>query len=198
MVVNLLGECDKRPVLYTLIKMFQNMGDLLVVSDDKKIMRLADDTGHYQNVMIAYTEDGIDDFFLDFPYNMSDFEWVIICNTVTADADLYLYVKALLPSEDEKDSLEYLEKYETIELFSHGIIDKTTMLRVEEFESYKNMPPMSPGVIKAVASIMCKYIKKDAEGLAAIARVSYPPPAEAKKEKASTLPKLNFKKKGGK
>lgn len=198
MVVNLLGECDKRPVLYTLIKLFQTLGDVLVVSDDPKIMRLADDNGHYQNTMIAYTSEGIDEFFVDFPYNKDDFEWTIIVNIPTADADLFLYVKSLLPSEDEQTMLEYLDEYETLELFKPGVLDKSTPYRVEQFEAYRNMPPMSPGVVNAVCTVLSKHMNKDVKTLAGIATVSYPAPAGSHSEKSLPIPKFSFKKGGGK
>ena len=71
MIVNIIGECDKRPVLYTCMKILQNIGDVLLISNSSRLMRLSDTRdigGHYQNTMIAVTMDGIDDFFDDFKY----------------------------------------------------------------------------------------------------------------------------------
>ena len=91
MIVNVLGNCDTRPLTYTLIKLFQSFGDVLLTSCNSKILRLSDtgeSEGHYQNTMISYTPDGLDDFWDEFEYNPNDFEHKIIEGIISPDADL--------------------------------------------------------------------------------------------------------------
>ena len=42
MVINIIGDCDKRPVLYTVMKICQTLGDVLLVSSSSRLMRLSD------------------------------------------------------------------------------------------------------------------------------------------------------------
>ena len=172
MVINIIGDCDKRPVLFTVMKICQTLGDVLLVTSSSRLSRLSDtgeSYGHYQNTMIAVTQDGIDDFWEDFIYDVSDFESIIIDNMVSADADLVIYVKGLIQSQNELDNLEYLDGYETIELYKGKFIDATTMIRCEEFEAMRDMCVISPKVAEKVAAIMAKALNKDPKRIQQIA-----------------------------
>lgn len=172
MVINIIGECDKRPVLYTLMKICQTLGDVLVISNNTRLKRLSDTRetyGHYQNTMIAITSEGIDDFFDDFAYDLSDYEFVIIDNIIKSDADLYIYVKGFDVSEFEQDTLEYIDDVETIELYRGKLLDSKTLINCEEFEAYGDMCPINSKVAEKVASIMAKKLNKPVKNLIGIA-----------------------------
>lgn len=172
MVINVIGECDKRPVLYTIMKICQTLGDVLIVSNNTRLKRLSDTRetyGHYQNTMIAITADGIDDFFEDFMYDLSDFEFVVIDNIVKADADLYIYVKGYSVSEFESDTMEYIDEYETIELYKGKLLDSKTLLACEEFEAFSDMCPINSKVAEKVATILAKKLNKPVKNLIGIA-----------------------------
>lgn len=172
MVINIIGDCDKRPVLYTIMKICQSLGDVLLVSSSSRLIRLSDtrDTyGHYQNCMIAITQDGIDDFFEEFVYDITDFEFIIVDNIVTADADLVIYVAGMTQSIQEHDNLEYIDNYETIELYRGRLLDASTMLKCEEFEALGNMCPIGTKIAEKVANALCKQLGTDAKKLVTIA-----------------------------
>lgn len=180
MVINIIGDCDKRPVLYTVMKICQSLGDVLLITSSSRLARLSDtgDTGgHYQNTMIGVTYDGIDEFWEDFTYDVSDFNFTIIDNIISADADLVIYVKGMTVSEAEEDNLEYVENYSTIELYKGGFLDKNTPFRCEEFEAYRDMCTISPKLSATVAKIMAPLLNttaKHLEDLANAATSSYP------------------------
>lgn len=172
MIINIIGECDKRPVLYTVMKICQTLGDVLLVTSSSRLIRLSDTGatyGHCQNTMIAVTHEGIDDFWEEFTYDPLDFNFIIVDNIVTAGADITLYVKGLAASESELDVLEYIENYDTIELYKHGLIDAKTLLRCEEFESLRTFCPISTKISSAVASILAKRMNVDVKKLTTIA-----------------------------
>lgn len=174
MVINIIGDCDKRPVLYTVMKICQSLGDVLLVTSSSRLIRLSDtgeSYGHYQNTMIAVTQDGIDDFWEQFIYGVSDFEFIIIDNLVSADADLVIYVKGMIESEAEKDNLEYIDSYETIDLYKGKLLDATTMIRCEEFEALKDMVTVNTKVAEKVSTIMAKALNTDAKKIYAMATV---------------------------
>lgn len=166
MVINIIGDCDKRPVLYTVLKVCQSLGDVLLVSSSSRLIRLSDTResyGHYQNTMVAITQDGIDDFFDEFMYDLTDFEYTIIDNIVAAEADLVIYVKGMIESETEKDNLEYLDGYETIELYKGNLVGGNTMVNCEEFEALRDLCPISPKVAEKVSQVLAKALNADAK-----------------------------------
>lgn len=194
MRINLIGECDKRPVLYTLLKICQGMGDVLLITSSSRINRLSDtrDTyGHYQNTMIAVTHEGLDDFLENFVYDLVDFNYVIIDNIIDADADLTIYVQGYVQSEWEKDNLEYLDSYATIKLYSDKLLEATTQYKLEEFESLRDMCVVAPKVAAKLATILSQATGVSAKNLEGLAL----------KNTSAPIPKSSGKfsfKKGGK
>ncbi len=159
MIISVIGDCDKRPVIYCLLKILQEFGDVLYVSSDSRVLRLAENRqqfGHYQNVMVAYTQDGFDDFFDDCGYTPGDFNAVLLDNVECVEADLVLYVAGMVQSEFELAQLEYIEEYVTLNIFSRSLYDGTTAKRVEAFEAYANLYPMSSKIVSAVVSALSK------------------------------------------
>ena len=161
MLINIIGECDKRPVLYTIMKVAQTLGDVLLVSSSKRVLRLSDTRdsgGHYQNTMICTTDGGIDDFLESFEYSIRDFEYIIVDNIVAPDADVYIYVEGYERSEFEEDMLEYIEDYSTIPLYKNKLLAADTMYRLERFESLGDMAPISKVLATEVAKVLAPKI----------------------------------------
>lgn len=125
MVISLIGDTDKRPFLYTLLKICQFLGDVLLVTNDRHLARLIEDeeddveviAGHFQNTLVVVTDATPDDARILVGYNNEDYEYIIYDNTLDADGDLILYIAGCEMSERERDMLEYLEEgtdYHTI------------------------------------------------------------------------------------
>lgn len=172
MIINLVGGCDKRPVLFTIMKICQTLGDVLLVTADKRLSRLSDTNatyGHYQNTMIAIADDGIDEFWDSFSYTDDDFDFIIIDNLSTAEADVIIYVKGMAISQADEDMLEYLEDYSTIELYKGALVDKNTLLRCEEFEALADMCPINPNVSATVAKVLAPALGRDPKRLTEMA-----------------------------
>lgn len=203
MIINIIGDCDKRPVLYTVMKICQSLGDVLLVSSSSRLMRLSDTQasyGHYQNCMVTVTQEGIDDFFDNFEYDLADFEFVIIDNIISADADIYIYVEGMTQSENELDMLEYIEEYETIKLYKGHLIDGKTLYHLEEFEALKNMCPIGTSIASRVAQILApkfapskankETTKKYVENFTKIAMAQNPTPDTESRKNKSILNKI--------
>ena len=187
MHINVIGECDKRPVIYTLMKICQELGDVLLITTDSRLLRLSDtrDTyGHYQNTMIAVTNEGLDDFLDSFVYDLVDFENVIIDNIVDPDADVVIYVKGYVQSENEKDMLEYLDDYKVIEPYTRKLLDSSTPYKLEEFESLVDMCVVAPKLAKEVADALSGALKVSTDNLKNIALKN----TSVKVPKSSPLP----------
>lgn len=172
MIINIIGDCDKRPVLFTVMKIAQGLGDVLLVTTSSRLIRLSDTGetyGHCQNTMIAVTNEGIDDFWEEFSYNPEDFDFVIVDNIITADADCTLYVKGMAQTDDELANLEYLDSYETIELFKGKLLDANTLLRCEEFEALSSFCVIGTKLAEKLGTLLSKYLNVDAKKLIGIA-----------------------------
>lgn len=195
MTISVIGDCDTRPVIYTLMKICQSLGDVLMVTSNNRLLRLSDTRdsfGHYQNTMIGYTTDGIDNFWEDCIYDLSDFEYIIIDNMITAEAGVVIYCRGLLESEEEKDNLEYIETYTTIDLYAGDLAGKQTLFNCEEFEAYKDMCPINPKLAEKVAAALAEPFGMRKDSLVKIATVptSTHPKALPQQKKA----KVGFKK----
>lgn len=163
MIVNVIGDCDKRAVLYSMMKILHTLGDVLFLTSDARLLRLSDtgqSCGHYQNVMIGMTSEGVDDFFEESHHYAQDFEYVIIDGIVYAGSDVYVYVDGFTQSEEIKGTLEDIDEYVAIQLYKKKMIDAQTIYRMEEFEAYGNMPPMGKMVTTEVAKILAHHIKQ--------------------------------------
>ncbi len=172
MIVNIVGDCDKRPVLYTVMKICQTLGDTLLVTTDNRMLRLSDTRetqGHYQNVMIAVTTNGIDDFFEDFIYGPQDFANIIVDGMVSADANATIYVKGLMESEEEATMLEYIEGYSTIDLYGGKAAVSPAFLNCEKFEAFRCFNPINATIAAQVADALAKAAGTSAVNLSKIA-----------------------------
>lgn len=168
MIINIIGDCDKRPVTYCALKILQSIGDVLFITTSSRLVRLSDtgeSGGHYQNTMIGVTGDGIDDFFSEFSYNRNDFDNILVDNIVEADADLTIYVEGMVTSENEKAYLSMLDNYKTIRLYKGKLLDGTTAYKMEQFEALRDMTPMNAKVIKAVAAALSETLGMPANRL---------------------------------
>lgn len=159
MVINIIGDCDKRAVLYTVMKICQRLGDVILVTSSSRLMRLSDtkaELGHYQNTMIAVTQDGIDDFWEQCKYAADDFDFVIIDNIIEAEADVHIYCKGMVQSEEEEVAIEYIDDLSTIDLYKGRMLAGDTLYRCEEFEALRNMCTISPKIADVVSNILAK------------------------------------------
>lgn len=172
MIINIIGDCDKRPVTYCAMKILQELGDVLLITTSSRLVRLSDtgeSGGHYQDTMIGVTTDGIDDFFSEFNYNRNDFYNIIVDNVIEAEANLTIFVEGMATSETEEYYLSLLGNYKTIRLYKGKLLDNTTAYRLEQFEALRDMTPMNAKVIKAVAAAMSESLGIPAQKLEAIA-----------------------------
>ena len=166
MIVNVLGNCDRRPLTYTLMKLFQAYGDVLVTSNVNRILRLSDtgeSEGHYQNIMIAYTPYGLDDFWDSFEYNPNDFEHKIIDGILSPDADIFFYCQSREETENEVDEQSYIDSNRLIKVKLYAketnYFNQLTMYNLEEFESLRDMCSISDKLNKDVAKVVSPHMR---------------------------------------
>ncbi len=172
MIISVIGDCDKRPVIYCMIKVMQEFGSVLYLTSNSSALRLTPNRlsgEHYQNTMVVYTEDGFDDYFDNCGYTPDDFGCVLLDNVECAEADLTVYVAGMVQSPAESAVLEYTEEYSTINLFSRSVYDGSIMRKVEEFEAFSNLCPMPYKVVSAVVPVLSKLHLAESKALMKIA-----------------------------
>ena len=122
MVITLLGQTDKRPVFYTIMKMCEYMGDCALVTNLHRFSRLTedptDDIGSYRNIDIFVGDFTADDVWDGIGHMPMDYDYVLLDNIYTTDTNLIIYVKGAGIDEMDQPNLDALEpdEYVTIKM----------------------------------------------------------------------------------
>ena len=156
MKIGFLGLTEKRPFLYTTLKILQGLGDsVLFVTTNLQYARLIMDedyeledidgvfkAGAFQNTTIIVTSLTMDDLGPNGlnVINPDEFQHCIYDNQVGAEVDYTLFIKGLEVSQEEKEALELLNEteYATFEFgFGKKPIRYTEAMfrKCEEFEA---------------------------------------------------------------
>lgn len=118
MILSVIGDTDKRPIMYTLLKVCQYLGDVLLVTNDRHYARLIEQpeedvevtAGHFQNIFIVVTDKTPDEASQAVGYVAEDYEFIIYDNKVDAAGDVIIYVAGCEMSDAEYSALGYLEE----------------------------------------------------------------------------------------
>lgn len=153
--IGLYGDTDKRPIVFALLKLLQDIGTVLFVTRERHYSRLIDkeEFGYFQNILIC-TSDVSPDYVFDYiEVNPESFDFILfdISTYIPDDLDLVVtctsYRDELLVDEMALDLPEPLVQ---IKLMFDGKRDKdyynikpTAALYkyIELVESYKILPP---------------------------------------------------------
>lgn len=167
MHIVIYGETDKRPVIYTLLKLLQSLGDVALITTDRHFKRLTDglDTGELEGIFISVGDYTPDDVFSALDMDVDDFEFVLYDGTIPEDHDSFIYVAGCNQSEEERDTLEYIDNPSTLSLgYGKNCIPYSVNMfkNIEEIEGFKSLKEVDPNVTKQVASIMAPILNMPA------------------------------------
>lgn len=128
MQIGILGFTDKRPILYPLMKLLHYVGDVIIITDDRRFRRLLEDydlTGHLANIMIHVTDATPDEVWEEIDEDESDFDYIIydLRDTLHEDIELYIHVKGSDYEDGEEDFLECVDDYIPFKLMYDGKVD---------------------------------------------------------------------------
>ena len=192
MIIGIVGEADTRPLLYTLMKLCQGLGDVLVVSNSSRIQILSDTKetgGNYQNCMIAYTEDGLDIFLRDFGYTLKDFTFTLLDNIIAGETDIVFHVNGLAVNEDELDLINYLENVVEFDQYTPKYT-RNVFYNLEKFESFGMMNQINPAISEFVAKTLSPHLKLNENNLKGILATGNPMPDKTKKRTKTIFDRL--------
>lgn len=122
MQITLIGQTDKRPVIYTMLKMMENLGDCCYITNDRKACRLMEEgpgmQGSYRGIDIFVLDTTADDMWTDIGYAPSDYEFIILDNIYNEMTDMVIYVKGAGDAEEDMEVLDVFEpsEYVTIKM----------------------------------------------------------------------------------
>ena len=174
MVISVVGETDKRPVIYTLMRLFQQLGDCALITNDRHLRRLIEnggDVGHFQNIFIAVTDASQDEVFATIGYSKNDFENLIFdCyDQIPEYSDMVIYVGGAGGiSEDLQVLLDMQSEYKTINL---GFGDKNIPYTKEMFvacemtEGLKHFVPINPQIASRIATFLTEPLNIPAKDI---------------------------------
>lgn len=160
MVISIIGYTDRRPVLYTLMKLCQKLGDTAVVTDDRHLARLivGEELPYYQNTLVNVTDESIDEWLDTTEYNVEDFEYIIADGKLAANADAVIFCVGCVKTEDEQDEVEYLDEYISIGM-CNAAKEKNrfkwtpaTFENLERFEGVKQMVEIDSNLTRILAT----------------------------------------------
>ena len=122
MVITLIGQTDKRAVVYTMMKIGEYLGDCALVTNLHRFSRLtedpAEDIGSYRNIDIFVGDFNADDVWDGIGHVPMDYDFIFLDNIYTEDTNLVIYVKGAGIDELDQPSLDALEpdEYVTVKM----------------------------------------------------------------------------------
>ena len=163
MQISVFGRTDKRTCIYTLMKILQPMGDVLVVTNNPYFKRLVDgeSDGFYQNIRIFVIDTTADEFWYDIGHSPEDFEYVILDNLFNESTDLTIYIQGAGKEAGDEDLFEAIEDMKVIHMghgknavpFSGGLMSK-----LEHIEYYKKLVAPSNEMLNILAKFLSEKL----------------------------------------
>lgn len=172
-----IGQTDNRAILYTMLKICENLGDCLYVTNNRKAQRLMEDgpdvSGTYRNIAIHVLDTTADDVWSDIDLAPDDFEFVFFDNLYNEDTDFVIYIKGAGDDDVDLPTVQSLEpeEYATIKMGKPDKVKKAKkgapehmlfnvpysagmMEAIEYCEFFKQLKPCSPAALKACTAIL--------------------------------------------
>lgn len=166
MKINVIGLTDKRPVIYSLIKVLQYYGDVLFITENRRYRRLLEDQillGNFGNCLVSITDASPDEVWEEIGYNESDFDFIIYDtgNRVPIEDVIHILVEGDSLTEEEQSILDCLEEEELIKIkLGCGVMTTEVMNVTELIESKQTCLPYNDRQInKAMSEALSKIVK---------------------------------------
>jgi hypothetical protein len=162
MIVSVFGRTDRRPVIYTLLKIFQTLGtETVLLSDNYHYSRLTQDGtlyGSLQSVDIFIDNLLADEVFQMLGRKPSEWDNIIADNKDFPNADVVFYTEGLGIEETDKDLLLTLrDEYTTIKL------GKSVFPTLEVIEYTKNLQQVDKKLTEQIVKVLAPKLNIPAQ-----------------------------------
>lgn len=196
MRISVLGQTDKRALLYSMLLVTESLGDCCVITNDRKFMRLMEEPaweGTYRNIDIFITDAVVDEVWQDIEHSPADYEYVFMDNLYSENCDVIIYVMGEGPEPEDELTISAFEDDEYIHVkmgkpekvksspfgskkdapkYKSYNIPYTADLaaNIEFVEYYKELKPISQAALKAAVEIISELSHIPAKNLMAAAQ----------------------------
>ncbi len=174
MIVVCLGHVDKRPILYSLMKLLQSFGDVAVVTRNRQLQRLLESkssSGYFNNIFVAISDAVPEAAILEAGCAPGDFDHIIYdsIDVLPDRYDLCIHSKSFGLMEYESEVLGYKSDIVQYNFVYDGKTEKgcinipvafPLIKSVEEFEARKLLIPIQCDVMqKSLSSLTAPQLK---------------------------------------
>lgn len=172
MIVSVLGQTDRRPVVYTLMKLFQARGDTCLISNNTQLRRLIDKPdceGFFQNIAVFITDASWEEVFVEIEHAPEDFDYIIFDGEWTDKADVCLYVEGYGTEEVDVDILDGLG--DAVNLLKLGPGKKSIPYTVQQFnnieitEHLKTLPQINNRLTVELSKVLAEPLRMPAKDI---------------------------------
>lgn len=187
MILGLLGNTDNRLVMYSILKILENKGDVVLITPNEHLLRLLEDPdsrmGYFGNTLIVVTSLSADEVWEDIGHVEFDFDHIIydLKNTVADSVQTYIHCYDYGIDENEEDFLNMIKDFteiEHIKLSYDGKRDKThnnvrvTFKDVQAITKAEHLGELgsiqNKTLTDTLAKLIGKQIKADAKAMSAM------------------------------
>lgn len=173
MKIAVLGLTDTRVIVYTLLKLFENHGDVLLVTDKVAMRRLydftTDEEGYLRNIFIKIIDSSPDDVYENIGHPESDFDIIIFdCTNYMPDDCTYIfYADSGYLLKEERDVINANQDIMTIiylnyngkkPVYKNSIkvnMTRSIFRNIELFEAHRQMQAIgAEGLNKYLSTLM--------------------------------------------
>lgn len=169
MQITILGRTDKRPCIYTLMKLLMPLGDVAVVTNDRRLKRLAEDEsypGYCQNIAIFVTDATADEMWGEIQQSPKDFEYTILDGIYNEDTDLIFYIQGAGTEVCDEDLFDTFEDMIVIHMDKASGKDKKNVVpytkamlsNLEAMEYFRRPIVIAPQMLGILATYLSEYI----------------------------------------
>lgn len=174
MIVVCMGYADKRPILYSLMKLLQSFGDVAVITQNRQLRRLLYTnslSGHFNNIFVAISDSAPDEVFADTGCKPEDFDHIIFDNvdTLPAQYDICISCSSYGLTDADWDIIEHIEGIVKYNFMYNEKVDRdcinipvtfNLLKSVEEFEARRLLSPIdSKALLTGLAKLTAPLLK---------------------------------------
>lgn len=161
--ISVFGQTDKRPCIYTLMKILQPLGTVALVSNNRFYSRLTDGEtdGFYQNISIFISDVKPDELWETVERDPHDFDYVIYDNEANEDTVLYIYIEGAGKEERDEYLFDAVEDITVIKMGKGKNAIKYTadmMNKVEHVEYFKQLICPSEALLNTLAKVLSPLV----------------------------------------
>ena len=178
MKIVIYGLTDTRPVVYTLLKMLQPMGNIVLHTENPHYKRLIENNleiGDLENIFLVVSQDTLEEILELLEMDMEGFDYVLYDSIIPEEFDVLIHVCGVNISDYESSEVEDFFSGEAEGFSAYklnlGFGDKHVpyslemFTNIEKIEAFRSLMEVDRRLTKYLANIMQKHLNTPANTL---------------------------------